>query len=37
MFFKFQYNFKDSNAYFTSPNSFLFRGYVKYTIVKDKI
>ena len=36
IFFKFQYNFKDSNVCVTFSDSFIFHGHVKYTIFKDK-
>jgi len=37
LFFKMQYNYKDSNACVTFPDSFFFHGRVKYTLLKDKI
>ena len=32
LFFRFQYNFKDSNACANFPDSFFIHGHVKYTI-----
>jgi len=35
-FFKLQYNYKDSNACVTFPDSFFFHGHVKYTFLRTK-